>query len=270
MQSFLLFILCSGLAALIWAVAIEPSLFRVRIFQFKHPKPLKRPYKILHLSDIHFAGPHRKLSHFFEKLALETYDFIFLTGDIFDCDEGAPHGTNELKKLKARHGMFAVWGNHDYYDYKFRDVFMQFNKYPATLNKLDVLEKALTDAGVRLLKNETIEVSTGHDIFLIHGLDDHVTQHAEFDKIVPKIHPEKHNLLLTHTIDVFLHLPEGKMDISFSGPISTHTRFGADYARGMRPLKGTACVVSQGMGTSRFFKFRFWCPPEAVVLEINP
>ncbi len=277
-------IFVSGVAAFFWAFVVEPHQFHIRYFQLNLSKPLKRNYRVLHLSDIHFSGPRKKLSWFFDRLAKESYDFIFLTGDIFDCAQGAPYATEEIRKLKSRHGIFAVWGNHDHYDYRLSHFLTGFlRKHPKHRNPIEILAKSLLDAGVQILRNETVEVRDGEDVFLVHGVDDPVTRQADVDKIVGNVQHQKANFLLTHTIDVFYEIPEDHIDVSFSGhshggqvrvpgvgPIITHTRFGRDYAKGVKALKGTACVISQGMGTSRFLKPRFLCPPEALVLEIGP
>ena len=117
---------------------------------------------------------------------------------------------------------------------------------------------------------------------MIHGLDDPVTDHADYEGIQAGFDPEKTNILLTHTIDAFLHLPDHAVQISFSGhshggqvripgwgALITHTRFGKAYAQGMHKLKGAVCIVSRGMGASRFFAFRLFCRPQAVVVEMG-
>lgn len=272
------------IAAAVWALTVEPNAFKVRNFQIRLSKPVRQSYRILHLTDIHFAGERPALSEFFDQLARETYDFVFLTGDIFDSAEGVPHAVRELGKLKPAFGMFGVWGNHDYYDYRFSDVVnMSMGSYPKKKNPIDVLEDAVKKAGVRLLKNETVEIRNGGDVFLIHGLDDPTTGRSDVPRIAENAHPHKINMLLTHSIDAFQELPHDRMHLSFSGhshggqvrlpgvgAVITHTKYGRNYAAGLKRLKGSACSISQGLGTSRFFPVRFFCRPEAIVVEIRP
>src|SRR5437762_2043449 len=99
---------------------IEPRCYSITSFQAGIPK-LNLPLRILHLSDIHFAGPDRHLTKFFDKLAATEADLIVLTGDIIDCREGVARAEEELSKLKSKYGIFAVMGNHDYYDYNLFD-----------------------------------------------------------------------------------------------------------------------------------------------------
>ncbi len=247
-------------------------------------KKLSRPLRILHLSDIHFSGEDRGLGRFFEKLGKEDCDFVFITGDIFDCPEGAPQAAL-FKKLKSRHGVYAVFGNHDYYNYGAFDLAIHYSPgqgRPHQPQPLEVFEKVLADAGVRLLRNETVEVKVDGNSVLIHGLDDPITGHANVREAMRNFKPAKLNVLLTHSIDVFLDIGENEIDLSFSGhshggqvclpgigPLLTHTHLGRQYAQGVKTLKGAACSISRGIGTSRFYRIRLLCPPEAVLVEVK-
>lgn len=267
-------------AALAWTFLYEPNSFELQTWQVSFFHKLKRKYRILHLTDIHFAAPRKSLSRFFDRLAREQWDFIFVTGDIFDCEAGADTGTAELKKLKAKFGKFAVFGNHDHFDYQLQDVVHALGRHPEKRNNVGLFEKALSKADVQLLRNKTVSVKT-EDPILIHGLDDPVTEHADYAGLQANLDPKKTNILLTHTIDAFFHIPENAVQLSFSGhshggqvripgwgAFITHTRLGRAYAQGLHQFKGAFCVVSRGMGTSRFFAFRLFCRPQAISVEV--
>lgn len=248
-------------------------------------KKLPHNLKILHLSDIHFSGRDPRLSRFFDKLALETYDFIFITGDIFDCPGGIPVAVKNLKKLKAGHGVFAVFGNHDYYDYRFWDIAsMGFRgrRHPKRKHPMEKMEQALAQAGVTLLKNESVKIKKGETVFALHGLDDPTTGRADIEKAMHLYKSDHVNILLTHTVDAFFYIGENEMDLSFSGhshggqicfpyvgPLITHTQYGPKFASGICSLKGAVCSISRGMGASRFFFLRLLCPPEAIILQVT-
>lgn len=247
-------------------------------------KPLASPLRILHLSDIHFRGDDSGLGLFFEELGRETFDFIFITGDIFDCPAGAADAIL-FRKLKSRRGIYAVFGNHDYYDYGFLDLPLHYTPGQGRPHKPQPTEdfgRALKEAGVRLLRNETVEVDAGETSILIHGLDDPITGRANVRRAMSNFNPSKLNILLAHSIDVFLDIGENEVDLSFSGhshggqvrfpvigPILTHTLLGRQYADGIRSLKGATCSISMGIGTSRYYQIRLLCLPEAVALEIS-
>lgn len=225
------------------------------------------------------------MTSFFNRLAGQTYDFIFITGDIFDHPQGAAFGSENLKKLKAAHGYYAVFGNHDYYDYRLFDVFAHNSasqSKPKRRQPAALFERALKEAGVTLLRNETAEVTVDGISILIHGLDDPTTGRANLRETMKNFNAAKLNLLLTHTVDVFLDIGEKDIDVSFSGhshggqirlpligPLITHTMFGKHYTDGICSLQGASCVISKGIGTSRFLPFRLLCAPEAILLEIQ-
>lgn len=247
-------------------------------------KPLTSSLRILHLSDIHFRGDDSGLGVFFEELGRETFDFIFISGDIFDCPAGAA-GAALFRKLKSRNGIYAVFGNHDYYNYGLLDLPLHYTPgqgRPRKQQPIEDFEKALQEAGVRLLRNETVEVEAGETPILIHGLDDPITGRANVRRAMLNFDPAKLNILLTHSIDVFLDIGENEVDLSFSGhshggqirfpvigPILTHTLLGRQYADGIRALKGATCSISRGIGTSRFYQIRLLCLPEAIALEVS-
>lgn len=281
MLGFLFFLL---VGILIWA-NFETRAYQITAVSISLKKPIGRSFKILHLSDTHFYKSHPAMARFFDRLALQEYDFIFATGDLIDRPSGIPYCVENLKKLKARHGFFAVFGNHDYYDYRFFDVVAHNfpgQTYPEHAQPIDLLKSEMEKAGIRVLRNETLEVEREGTKFLIHGLDDPTTGRANIRTTLSNFNPAKVNVLLSHTIDAFLDIGEGEIDLSFSGhshggqvrlpffgPIVTHTMLGRPYASGLKRLKGAVCCVSRGIGTSRFLPVRFLCRPEAVVLEIK-
>lgn len=278
------FFLLGAFVALI--AYLETRRYQISRYEVTLRKPLPFSIKILHLSDLHFSKSNKRLLRFFEHLmGEEAYEFVFITGDIFDSEKGIPACIEHFKKLEAKHGSFAVFGNHDYYDYRWADVFIHNfpnQAKPKHHQPAQRFEEALASAGVRLLKNETIEKEIQGVPLLIHGLDDPTTGRANVRKAMQNFEPSKINILLTHTIDVFLDIGENEIDLSFSGhshggqirlpgigPFITHTMLGATYVSGLKSLQGAVCSISRGLGTSRFLPFRLFCPPEAVVLTVN-
>jgi len=276
----------------ILAVLLFLYMHKVALYQFeinRHEvilrKKTAKSFSILHLSDIHFTGPNPPLDQFFEKLSLETYDLIVLTGDIIDNESGVCQAVKTLAQLKSRCGFFAVFGNHDYYDYQFKDALLHNfpgQSKPETLNPSETLKAALEGAGIVVLRNETIEIDVQGTALLIHGLDDPTTGRASIRKTLENYDAAKINVLLTHSIDAFYDIGEDEIDLSFSGhshggqvrlpvigPILTHTTMGRSYASGIRQVKGAVCSISRGIGFGRVLPFRLLCPPEAIVLTVT-
>lgn len=270
----------------LWMFFAEPRLFEINRYDLAVRKRLARPIRILHLSDIHFAGPNPPLTRFFDRLAAEKVDFVFITGDIIDCAEGIPRAVEHFRKLKPAHGIFAVFGNHDYYDYTLPDAFLHNfpgQPHPKALNPANEFQRGLEKIGVKVLKNETVEVDFSGTPLLIHGLDDATTGRANIRKAMNNFNPAKVNLLLTHTVDVFLDIGENEIDFSFSGhshggqirlpwigPVITHTMMGRPYASGIVRVQGAVCSISRGMGSGRYLFLRLLCRPEAIIINIFP
>jgi predicted MPP superfamily phosphohydrolase len=74
--------------------------------------------RIVHISDLHIGNALEgaRLAKLVEQVNAEDADAIVLTGDIFDFDPSfVEEGTRILADLRARHGVYAILGNHDVY-----------------------------------------------------------------------------------------------------------------------------------------------------------
>jgi predicted MPP superfamily phosphohydrolase len=135
--------------------------------------------KILHLSDFHlrtdFKG--RKLKNFISILALDNYDFIFITGDMVEKNELQDELIKMLKPLKAKYGTYAVFGAHDYYNKKPQEFIKNMFKkkeFYSRQNDSAALRKKLESIGIHVLQNESIILKdvAGYDEIDIVGADD--------------------------------------------------------------------------------------------------
>ena len=80
-----------------------------------------------------------------------------------------------------------------------------------------------------------------------------------------------------HGLDLVLagHTHGGQVRLPFHGAITTRTRLGPHYSRGLyefaapNPRGWTWLSINQGMGTS-MLPIRFWCPPTWTLVELGP
>ena len=94
-----------------------PEVKKIEIV-YKDLPPALDGYKIVHLSDLHLGsvkarGWSKKLVKIVDSL---NPDLILITGDLID--RGAGHIREdfyELKRLKAKDGIYAITGNHEFY-----------------------------------------------------------------------------------------------------------------------------------------------------------
>lgn len=135
----------------------EHELTTVEIRLTKLPRALDG-FSIIQLTDLHVGVTIDRafVQRVVDRANAAAPDLIVLTGDLVDGkvaqlgDEAAPLG-----ELRARHGVFAVTGNHEYY------------------SGADEWIAELTRLGVRVLRNERVSIERGAHGFELAGIDDH-------------------------------------------------------------------------------------------------
>src|SRR5665811_898864 len=150
--------------------------------------------KILHLSDFHlrtdFKG--KQLEKFLASLASESYDFIFITGDMIEKNDNQDKLIEALKPFKARYGIYAVFGAHDYYNKKPQEFILNmFAKKESYSRQNDWagLRKKLESIGVHVLQNESIILkdAAGYVEIDIVGVDDPLINKMDLKKALSGI-----------------------------------------------------------------------------------
>ena len=124
------------------------------------PKGAK-PLKIVQISDLHLGSFQRKdkLLEAVELINEEKPDLIFFTGDLVNnhASEAEPF-VDVLKQLSAKHGKFAVLGNHDYADYIGLDLNSEDGQ-SKWQNNFKAIQQHFANSDFKLLLNETQIVS---------------------------------------------------------------------------------------------------------------
>jgi hypothetical protein len=148
--------LALGFAALRAGLA-PPRLEQVRVALRRLPRALSGT-TIVQISDLH-VGPTIGRAFVEDVVARANAlapDVVAITGDLVDgsvadlADAVAP-----LAQLRARHGVFFVTGNHEYY------------------SGASAWARHLATLGVRVLRNERVTIGAGADSFDLAGVDDH-------------------------------------------------------------------------------------------------
>ena len=112
-------------------------------------------FKIVQLSDIHVGSfmSIDPITRAFDIVMQQEADMILFTGDLVNNTSSETHGYEEqFKRLKAKHGVFSVLGNHDYGDY------VEWESKEAKTNNLNALKNKQADFGWRLLMNEHVPI----------------------------------------------------------------------------------------------------------------
>ncbi len=182
-------LLILGLVALCFIYGVINAKFRVVSPRIEVPVD-NLPFalqglRIVQLSDVHLGtGPGlREVASMVDRALSLNPDVIVLTGDIVDAQtKDIQVELKEMARLKAKHGVYFVLGNHECY-WKWKDSVAEMEK-----------------AGIIPLLNQGIEKKIGTDSFYIAGMNDPATAHfqGEGPKIaVPPLH-SKLNIMLVH------------------------------------------------------------------------
>lgn len=220
---------------------------------------------IAHLSDIHMTG--RITRPFFDFVVDRTNeldaDLICITGDIVEKVPCLAWIEPTLSRLKARHGMFFVLGNHDK---RIRDV--------GSVRR--ALENAgLVDLGGRWLshgvRNEKLFLAGNERPWFgaLPDLNDAPLWRDDKPLCLLLSHtPDQITWARQHPFDLMLagHNHGGQICLPFIGPLVSPSYFGVKYASGLFQEGPMLLHVSRGV--SGLEPLRFNCPPEITKLVL--
>ncbi|MEM7635565.1 MAG: metallophosphoesterase [Pseudomonadota bacterium] len=277
-----------------YAFAIEP-LYRLRLTTYRFTPPnwtagLK--LRVALIADVHACKPWMTIDRI-EDIVARTNDLkpdltlllgdygagMNLVTDYVHSKDWAP----VLGKLKASSGVYAVLGNHDWWE----DKSAQRAGHGPTFGQV-----ALQRAGVPVLENDAVRLVKDDKAFWIAGLGDQLALLPQarygrrrwqgvddLDGTLASITDTAPVLLMAHEPDIFPSVPD-RVSVTMSG--HTHggqvrlfgyspvvpSRFKNRYAYGHVVENGRHLIVSGGLGCS-IAPIRFGSPPEIVVLELG-
>ena len=203
-----------GMASALAPVVVKP----VRVGLKKFPAGLGT-FRIVQLSDVHI-GPTID-GDWLQKVvarvnALEP-DLVAITGDLVDgsVDELGEHVVH-LRELRAKHGVFFVTGNHEYY------------------SGVDAWLAELTRLGVRVLRNEHVTIGEGEESFHLAGVDDWRSREfgrghgPDLDRALHGRDPARELILLAHQPKQAIEAAKSGVGLQLSG----HTHGGQIFPWG--------------------------------------
>lgn len=235
-------------------------------------------YTIAVLSDLHQATlPGIAHSRRAARMAQGSNpDLIALTGDFavsfhYSAAASRPFYRSGMRalarvipELRARDGVVAVLGNHDYY-YDAFDVAVW-----------------LRSLGVKVLVNSAFLVGRNGAHLAISGLDDTCEGRIDPEGGCRSIPLDVPRVILAHNPDAVLgfspslpvslvlagHTHGGQVILPFVGALVRNSRIcAAHHPRGWVPNPRAPLFVSAGVGSQ--IPLRFRCPPEVVVMRLR-
>ncbi|MEG2712579.1 MAG: metallophosphoesterase [Clostridia bacterium] len=242
-------------------------------------------FKIVYITDIHNKTSKRNITDkVIEKANKEEADIAVLGGDyIFrsilkyreeklgdglkeshGCVEDVEKAWKKLKMLKAKDGVYAVLGNHDYWE-----------KKSVTLENMD-------KSGVKSLDNAAYWLERGNARIRLGGTSDISEDMSDITKTVDEVNGE-YTVLVCHS-PVILTLPNkdvSKVDLMLAGHLHggqinlfgifsplIQKRWRGNITHGRATVNGVDLILSKGVGTS-LIPLRFCAKPDYCIITIR-
>ena len=204
-------------------------------------------FRLLQLTDLHASRLAERpwIEAVVQKANAAQADMIVITGDLVDGTVSArKNDVAPLADLKAPLGVYAIPGNHEYYQ--------QYSQWLSEFERL----------GLHVLKNEHTTITRGDASFILAGTTDAVAQRfnqtlPDIDAALAGVPPEAPIILMAHRpLGAEKHARAG-VDLQLSG--HTHggqvlgmhwvTQIANDgYVSGMYDVDGMKLYVSNGTG----------------------
>lgn len=240
----------------------------ITVYNVQLNKQVEKPFKIVAVSDIHIGAdmsPRRLLKEV-EIINNQNPDIICIAGDIIDNDvrDFTEQHIEAFKKLKAKYGVYTVFGNHEYYSGSVNEITKLFQK--SNFNTLLDNITYINELGIYILGRDSLR-KTNSD-------GSERKQIEEFSYLIED---------KTKPLIILDHVPKGLNDgkkINADIQISGHTHDGQFFpinlivrhlnilSHGILRDNGFNYIVSSGLG--------LWGPPmrigtksEIVVINVS-
>lgn len=271
------------LTAMIWPRWFAPYRLRLRYEKMILPRlhPDMQGYKLLFLTDLHTGSPRQDfLVRAVQQALAMKADAIVIGGDLIDYKRDALGLVSELMNMfEAPHGVYTIFGNHDYFEYSSRRVGERSHR--RAIHKR--LIRHIEQSPVRLLRNEMITLRRGGGAVQIVGMDELWSGLADPAQAFARVDPAHPVVCLQHNPDGYEILREYPWDYMLCGhshggqvrfPIlgALHVPMAnRQWCRGFYHFPAMesgrrTMFVSTGVGHS--IPLRLNCPPEIVLFEL--
>ncbi len=213
-------------------------------------KPKLFDFSIVQISDLHIGGliDREFVKHSVEKINSLNADIVVITGDLIDKKiETVKEVVLELTHIQAKHGIYYVLGNHEYFH-----------------DPLGIIN-FMKDTNIKLLLNENVAID---ELKLnIVGVTDLFGYRANLlepniTKAFKECNSDYKTILLAHQPKFIEELADHKPDLILSGhthggqiwPFNHLVKLQQPYVKGLHQLdNGSTIYVNSGIG--------FWGPP---------
>jgi len=205
---------------------------------------------IVQITDLHVGGTISRA--YVEQVVARTNalapDLVVITGDLVDGSVASlREAVAPLAQLRARHGVYFVTGNHEYF------------------SGADAWAEELPRLGIRVLRNERVTIGAGDAAFDLAGIDDFAGRHQNAGPDLPRALAGRDGnrvlVLLAHQPRAVIEAAEHGVDLQLSGhthggqiwPFGLLVMLQQPYVAGLHRHRDTLIYVSSGTG--------YWGPP---------
>ena len=225
-------------------------------------------YRIVQISDIHLDDwvKPRRLNTTVALVNEQRPNLVAITGDFLSYSAGRliPHRLTEaLSGLRARDGVVAVLGNHDY------------------RTNAELVRRCIRRAGITELVNDVRTLSRGDAALHIAGVDDVMEGRSRLDLVLKKLPEKGAAILLAHEPDFAdVSAATRRFDLQLSGhshggqvrvPLLRSLAlppFSHRYTNALYEVGDMIQYTNRGLGFVGM-RLRFLCRPEITVFTLR-
>lgn len=264
-----------GFGAILWGFLVGQRRVSIERVELALPGLARElsGVRVAHITDLH-VGPQlraARLRPLLERVNELDPDLIVITGDLFDFDPAyIEEGCRALRSLHARHGVYAVLGNHDVYT-----------------GAEAVAAGLAMHTGICLLRDQWMELEIrGHRLYLL-GIDDpgrgwgRELESEALERLAAEVPSDAPRILLMHRPSYFRQVVRLGLPVALAGhthggqlslPVAHHhniARLATEWTRGRFEDGKTVLYVNRGLGVAGP-PVRLNCPPEITLHRLVP
>lgn len=259
-------ILAVGWVVIFYGSFIEPRTLIVNEQEIEIAAQSDQVLRAVVVSDVH-VGPYRTgqwVKELVDVVMAQDPEIIFLPGDFIFSHPDQVEMLDGLARLNARHGVYAVTGNHDYEG-----------------DGVGYVVASLERFGIEVLENEVDRIKVNDAEVVIAGVSD-LWYDGNTHSTLADVDEDEVVILLSHNPDAVLlsnadradlvisgHTHGGQIRLPFLGSVAqVPTMLGNDYDKGLFTYENQQLFISAGAGETGP-RARLFNPPEINVLNIS-
>lgn len=273
-KSFLILAACTLVytaAKMIWDTNRMTSEKLTYNYSQTEAETLNTPLKIVHITDIHADVFTRteKMDRYIQIVNDANPDLVIFTGDLIT--EGIGHvqeGAEALEKIESTYGVYAVIGDHDYWAGQ------------------DHITNALEELGIKVLRNEEIEINHHGTPINIAGVTEiysYNLERNELQNLISKVPNAGLKIVASHQAsdrliefsngsgtDILLtgHTHGGQLRIPVFFYPFTAVRSETPYVNGHWRIDNMLLNVNSGLGFT-LSPVRYNAPAQVSIIEVE-